>query len=52
MEYRIILLIVSILFSGIVLAQGTPNTDTVNTRVSFRQDFAIQAHGALITDSV
>ncbi len=52
MEYRIILLIVSILFSGIVLAQGTPNTDTVNTRVSFRQDFAIKAHGALITDSV
>ena len=29
-----------------------PNTDTANTRVSFRQDFAIKAHGALTTDSV
>lgn len=41
MEYRILLLIVSILFTGTVMAESTLNKDTISVRVYFRQGYSI-----------
>ncbi len=41
MEYRILLLIVSMLFTGTVMAEGTLNKDTISVRVYFRQGYSI-----------